>query len=89
MTHSVHRISPSTRLVSADSTATREFYHVVTELTDYIEMPYAHEILLAELPTERVKVGSVAFCSNEAGGATLVFWDGLVWRRVQDRAVAS
>jgi len=29
------------------------------------------------------------YVSDESGGATLAFSDGLVWRRVQDRAVIS
>ncbi len=29
------------------------------------------------------------YCSNETGGATIVFSDGTDWRRVQDRAIAS
>lgn len=33
--------------------------------------------------------GAILYCSNETGGATLVFSDGTNWRRVQDRAVAS
>jgi len=33
--------------------------------------------------------GAIVFLSNEAGGAVLAFSDGLVWRRVTDRAAAS
>ena len=29
------------------------------------------------------------FVSNEAGGATIAFSDGINWRRVQDRAIVS
>lgn len=32
---------------------------------------------------------SLVFVSNEAGGATLAFWDGTNWRRVQDRAIVA
>lgn len=32
---------------------------------------------------------ALAFCSNLAGGAEPVFWDGTAWRRVSDRTVAS
>jgi len=33
---------------------------------------------------------AIALCSNETGGATLVFWDGSAnWRRVQDRVIIS
>ena len=33
--------------------------------------------------------GDMVFVSNEAGGATMAFYDGTNWRRVQDRAVIS
>ena len=33
--------------------------------------------------------GQVIFCSDESGGATILFSDGTNWRRVQDRAIAS
>lgn len=33
--------------------------------------------------------GAIVFVPDEAGGATLAFSDGAVWRRVQDRAVVS
>ena len=29
------------------------------------------------------------FVSNESGGATMAFYDGSNWRRVQDRAIIS
>ncbi len=33
--------------------------------------------------------GSMAYCSDETGGAVPVFYDGTNWRRVTDRAVVS
>jgi hypothetical protein len=45
--------------------------------------PYA----IADLPTDGSLLMTV--CSDESGGATLVFFDGTDWRRVQDRAVVS
>lgn len=44
---------------------------------------------VAALPTTGIETGSLAYCTNETGGATVVMWDGSNWRRVQDRAVAS
>lgn len=40
------------------------------------------------LPTNAV-AGSLAFVSDEAGGAVLAFNDGTNWRRVTDRAICS
>jgi len=37
----------------------------------------------------RVAPGTLAYCSNEAGGAVPAFYDGASWRRVTDRAVVS
>jgi hypothetical protein len=44
---------------------------------------------VSELSTLVSSVGSLAFCSNETGGAVPVFYDGTNWRRVTDRSVAS
>lgn len=45
---------------------------------------------VADLPAASTTLtGSMAFCTNEAGGAVPVFCDGSAWRRVTDRAVAA
>ena len=36
-----------------------------------------------------MSAGDMIFISNETGGATMAFYDGSNWRRVQDRAVIS
>lgn len=36
-----------------------------------------------------VPPGAFTYCTNESGGATLVFFDGTNWRRVSDRAIVS
>lgn len=41
------------------------------------------------LPTTGIETPSLAYCSNETGGAVPVFFDGTNWRRVTDRAIAS
>jgi hypothetical protein len=43
--------------------------------------------LKADLPTDGSLL--IATVSDESGGATVAFWDGTDWRRVQDRAVVS
>jgi hypothetical protein len=45
--------------------------------------PYAK----ADLPTDGSLL--IALVSDETGGATVAFFDGTDWRRVQDRAVVS
>jgi len=44
---------------------------------------------VSTLPTSGIDGPSLAYCSNESGGATVVFWDGSNWRRVQDRNIAT
>lgn len=44
---------------------------------------------VADLPTASDWESAIAYCSDETGGATIVFSDGTNWRRVTDRAVAS
>lgn len=36
-----------------------------------------------------LNAGDMIFVSDETGGATMAFWDGSAWRRLQDRAVIS
>lgn len=36
-----------------------------------------------------INVGDMIFVSDETGGATMAFYDGTNWRRIQDRAVIS
>lgn len=43
----------------------------------------------AALPPANAGAGQIAFVSDESGGATLAFSDGVLWRRVADRAAVS
>jgi len=60
--------------------------------TGYIQrdtgLPQLPSYLLASLPST-VSAGDLALCTNETGGATVVFNDGTNWRRMSDRAIAS
>jgi len=61
--------------------------HVNDELAKVDRDIRGKSYLKADLPTD----GSLLLttCSDEAGGATVVFFDGTDWRRVQDLAVVS
>lgn len=48
-----------------------------------------YETVKTELPDPVKYRGGLIYVSNEAGGATVAFSDGVVWRRAQDRAVVS
>lgn len=54
---------------------------------DALELFKAPSHTKSSLPAP--SLGGVIFVPDEAGGATLAFSDGAVWRRVQDRAVVS
>lgn len=59
-----------------------------TVVTD--EFFKAKSYTVAGLPTATgVPSGAIAYCSNETGGATLVFCDGTNWRRTTDLSVAA
>jgi hypothetical protein len=44
---------------------------------------------VVQLASVSPAAGSMAYCTNESGGAVPVFYDGTNWRRVTDRAIAS
>lgn len=44
---------------------------------------------VAGLPAANTRPRAIAYCSNETGGAVIVYSDGTNWRRVTDRAIAS
>lgn len=53
-------------------------------------VPRVPSFTVAGLPSASTAgAGAIAYCSNETGGAVLVFSDGTNWKRVTDRATAS
>ena len=50
--------------------------------------PQLPSYTVASLPSSAL-AGEIAFCSDETGGAVMVFSDGTNWRRCTDRAIAS
>lgn len=56
----------------------------------FTALPRMPTYTVATLPAASVSnVRAVVYVSNESGGATLAFSDGINWRRVQDRIVVS
>jgi hypothetical protein len=52
--------------------------------------PRLPSFTVATLPSPvTVGAGALAMCTNETGGATVVFSDGTRWRRVTDRQIAA
>ena len=60
-------------------------------ITNDDRMPTPHDsYTVAEANSlSYLNTGDMIFVSNESGGATMAFYDGSDWRRVQDRAVIS
>lgn len=57
--------------------------------TDATLLLQVRTFTVAGVPSAATYPRGLIYVSNEAGGATLAFSDGSVWRRVQDRAVVS
>ncbi len=84
-------------VITASTTVTGDF-GTVASLKDtendhgYLQtdsgLPQLPSYLVTTLPSS-VSAGDLALCTNETGGATVVFFDGTNWRRMADRAVAS
>ena len=60
-------------------------------ITNDDRMPTPHDsYTVAEANSlSYLNTGDMIFVSNESGGATMAFYDGTNWRRIQDRAVIS
>lgn len=54
----------------------------------FVGPPILPSYLKTELPDVTTPAQAI-YVSNEAGGATMAFSDGVHWRRVQDRAIVS
>jgi len=50
--------------------------------------PILPSVEVAKLPSGQ-PTGTFVFCPNEAGGATIVFYDGTNWRRPSDNGIVS
>jgi len=63
-----------------------QMVYLAVERADATKVPYK----VAHLPSASASgAGALRYCTNETGGAVMVFSDGTNWRRVTDRAVAS
>ena len=84
-------------LISGSTTLTSDFGNVATANVTFSDtgyiftdsgLPQLPSYLVSTLPSN-VSAGDLALCTNETGGATVVFFDGTNWRRMADRAVAT
>ena len=67
----------------------RKVADVVNTHAEMINTGQLQPYTVATLPDATLQAGMTAYCSDETGGAVIVFSDGTNWRRSTDRAVAS
>ena len=80
----------------------RDLYRVLSELAGSVNEMVAKDgdramtgplgllsVIVADVPDATLYEGSIIYVSNEAGGATVAFSDGINWRRAQDRVIVS
>ena len=73
--------------IASTATVVRDYGLVETDTRE----PVAHDSYTVTEANNLTGLnsGDMIFVSNETGGATMAFYDGSDWRRVQDRAVIS
>ncbi len=70
----------------------QDFFDDVVQKTNDAVLGEAFNLpsyLKAAMPTASSYTGGLIYVSDEIGGATVAFSDGVDWRRVQDRAIVS
>lgn len=84
-------------LISGSTTLTSDWGNVATANVTFSDsgylqvssgLPQLPNYVVSSLPSS-VSAGDLALCTDETGGASVVFNDGTNWRRMSDRAIAS
>jgi len=73
--------------IASTATVTRDYGLVATDTR--APVPHDSYTVTEANNLTGLNSGDMIFVSNETGGATMAFYDGSDWRRVQDRAVIS
>ena len=73
--------------IASTATVTRDYGLVATDTREPV--PHDSYTVTEANNLTGLNSGDMIFVSNETGGATMAFYDGSDWRRVQDRAVIS
>ena len=73
--------------IAYTATVTRDYGLVATDTREPV--PHDSYTVTEANNLTGLNSGDMIFVSNETGGATMAFYDGSDWRRVQDRAVIS
>ena len=73
--------------ITSTATVTRDYGQVVTDTREPV--PHDSYTVSEANALTGLQSGDMIFVSDETGGATMAFYDGSDWRRIQDRAVIS
>lgn len=68
---------------------TDQFQVLLEEIENAINKLSPPSYTVSTVPDATLSESRLIYVSDESGGATLAFSDGLVWRRAQDRAIIS
>jgi predicted dinucleotide-binding enzyme len=73
-------------VVAIDGVPTDQFHKLLESLQDALN---GRIYTVLTVPDATTNESRTIYVSDETGGATMVFSDGVNWRRVQDRAIIS
>ena len=79
-------------MVGRDGALTSTWHQFFNRVVKTLNVSRPWEIAsytVSSVPPASENEGALVFITNEAGGKTVAFSDGVNWRRVQDRAIIS
>lgn len=76
-------------IVNKDGVPTAQFLALLESIARIINAGKQNSYTVATVPDATESEQDMIYVSDESGGATLAFSDGVTWRRVQDRVIIS
>ena len=75
--------------ITEEGIPTSQFQALLEAIELEINNPRLPSFTVATVPTVTESEARIIYVSDESGGATIAFSDGINWFRVQDRAIIS
>ena len=75
--------------ITNDGVPTDQFQFLLESLELAVNELKAPSFTVSTVPDATKSESRIIYVSDEAGGATLAFSDGVAWRRTQDRVIIS
>jgi len=75
--------------ITEDGVPTAQFQSLLEAIELALNNLSAPSYTVATVPDATISESRMIYVSDESGGATIAFSDGVSWRRTQDRAVIS